>query len=404
MDEAAWRELISGQRTGWSAGLARLGLGLLSGPYALAIHLRNLGYRLGLFPSRRVSRPVISIGNLTVGGTGKTPIVAWVCQRLLDHGIKPAILSRGYGRPSLTEERSSPAAQAATNSAADATSESADAKGAEPAVMAFNDEGRMLAELLPGVPQRQGRDRVALAESYADDPSVGAFVLDDGFQHRRLRRDLDLVLIDATCPFGYDALLPAGLLREPLGGLTRAGAVIVTRADRVSADTRAEIVRRIRCHAPAIPIAVVSFPPMDLIDPSGAAHSLEMLTGRAVVAACGIGHPEPFFQTLRDLGADPRVRRSFPDHHGYTSADVQSLLAAAEELHRARGSSEPSGSRMVAEPAPTPVIVTHKDLVKLKQLPGASGRFLALRIGVRFESGEAELERALLAAASANAD
>ncbi len=195
--------LISGAARGPMPTLERLALRAASLPYGLAVRLRNAAYRLGWLSSRRVGVPVVSVGNLTAGGTGKTPCVAYVARyyRRLDRCV--AILSRGYG-------------------------------GAG----GRNDEALVLEEELPDVPHLQGADRVALAATAIEELESEVLVLDDGFQHRRLARDLDLVLVDATEPWGHGYLLPRGLLREPASALRRAGVVLLTRCDQVPAEQR----------------------------------------------------------------------------------------------------------------------------------------------------------------------
>ena len=178
--------LVSGRRGVWPS-LQRLGLLAASGLYAVAVQARNFAYAAGWLRSHRVGMPVVSVGNLTVGGTGKTPCVEYVAGFYRRQDRRVAILSRGYG-----------------------------GSGGR------NDEALVLDENLPDVPHLQGPDRVALARTALEELESEVLILDDGFQHRRLARDLDLVLLDATVPWGYGHLLPRGLLREPAGGVRRA--------------------------------------------------------------------------------------------------------------------------------------------------------------------------------------
>ena len=176
-------------------------------PYTAAVAYRNRRYDLGRAAIHHVAVPVISVGNLTLGGTGKTPMVKWVARRLLAQGSRVAIVSRGYGA----------------------------AAGQQ------NDEARELSQALPEVPHVQNRDRVAGAERAIAEFSAQCILLDDGFQHRRLARDLDIVLLDALEPFGFEHVFPRGTLREPLAGLKRAQAVCLSRADAISAaDTSSD--------------------------------------------------------------------------------------------------------------------------------------------------------------------
>src|SRR5690606_6118545 len=185
LDPARWEALISGQRRGFAARLARGALTLGELPYALAVLWRNRRYDRRPELVQHAPIPVVSIGNLTTGGTGKTPLVAWVARYLRGLDLRVVLLSRGYGAPDG----------------------------------ALNDEALELEQRLPDVPHVQQPDRVAAVNLAAEEFASQIAVLDDGFQHRRLARDLDIVLLDALQPFGYGHLLPRGLLREPLKGL-----------------------------------------------------------------------------------------------------------------------------------------------------------------------------------------
>jgi tetraacyldisaccharide 4'-kinase len=292
-------------------------LAALAIPYAAATASRNLLYDYGIFRATRAAIPVLSVGNLTVGGTGKTPLVAWICRRLMHMGRKPAIVSRGYG------------------AAAGETS----------------DEAAELAILLPGVPHVANRDRVA---GVAEAASRGAdvVVLDDGFQHRRLDRDLDIVAIDASDPFGCNHLLPRGLLRESVRGLARADAFVLTRATSIDEPARARIrdavARARRGDGPDVwmetehrPVAIRSW--------GGSHEPVEQLRGRRVAAFCGIGNPAAFRATLHDLGVELTGFKSFADHHVYDPAELQSL------------------ARWAADAGATMLLTTLKDLVRIRQ-------------------------------------
>lgn len=206
VNESGFRNLVSGQTNGVLAsslhGLERCVARLWAGD---SYSQRTVSTGLGNNSTRAV--PVISVGNLTTGGTGKTPLVALVCDLLRQANFRPGIVSRGYG--------------------------SVDGNA--------NDEKLVLNLLCPDVPHTQAPDRVAAAHSLTIEENLNAIVMDDGFQHRRLHRDLDIVLIDATNPFGYGSLLPRGLLREPLSSLRRADVAIITRSDLVAARVLAEI-------------------------------------------------------------------------------------------------------------------------------------------------------------------
>jgi tetraacyldisaccharide 4'-kinase len=311
------------------------------------VALRNAAYDRGLFPVVGTAVPVVSVGNLTLGGTGKTPLVAWAARLLAGDGHRPAIVSRGY------------AAAAGTTS----------------------DEALELARLLPGVPHVADRDRVA-AVNRAAAAGADVVVLDDGFQHRRLARSLDIVAIDATDPFGGGRIFPRGLLREPAAGLRRAAAVVLTRAVAVDAARRAEIRRAVASacgdRQPGV-WAEATHRPLALRSWTGAARPLEDLRGRRVAAFAAIGNPAAFRRTLADLGADVGAFRPLPDHHAYTDADRSSLAAAA----RAAGAGL--------------VLTTLKDLVKVRRDDLEGVPLVAVEIAIEFLVGGdaiAELVRA----------
>jgi tetraacyldisaccharide 4'-kinase len=311
--------------------------------YGLAIRIRNLAYARGWARSCRVEVPVVSVGNLTVGGTGKTPCVEYVADFYRRRDVRVAVLSRGYG----SEDGG------------------------------LNDEGLVLSENLPDVPPLQGADRVALARAAIDELESEILILDDGFQHRRLVRDLEIVLIDATVPWGHGYLLPRGLLREPLSSLRRAHAIVLTRCDQVEPDELAALLHRIAKLAPGVVVAETEHRAEELIN-DDASEELALLRDRPVVAFCGLGNPEAFRHTLCDLGAVLTDFQAFPDHHAYTRTDVARLRAWVR-----------------AQPADAVIVTTQKDLVKLR-LRDLSGRPLwAVRIRLTFRAGQTDLDALL---------
>jgi tetraacyldisaccharide 4'-kinase len=339
-----YRELINGQKRGLWPSLQRGGLCLASVPYGWGMGLRNRLYEYGWKRGHRASVAVVSIGNLTLGGTGKTPCVEYVARLYREQDLRVAILSRGYGS---SEGR--------------------------------NDEALVLEENLPDVPHLQGADRVGLATTAVEELESEILILDDGFQHRRLQRDLDLVLVDATNPWGHGYLFPRGLLREPLRSLERADLVLLTRCDQVDERMRMRIQETIASHARNVPVARTTHRPTELRNSEQNTACLETLKTRSVVAFCGIGNPHAFRQTLADLGAAVSDFRIFPDHHAYTRADVEDL----------RGWAEGQANESV-------VVTTQKDLVKLR-LAQLGGRALwALRICLHVEAGQELLHGKLL--------
>jgi tetraacyldisaccharide 4'-kinase len=290
IDEHLWRQIIGGERTGMAPAAGRGLLRGLSVPYGMLAAGRRRLYECGLLAGRSAGAPVISVGNITVGGTGKTPLVAWVVRQLRELGDVPAILSRGYR-----------------------------------AVDGLADEPRMLAEAT-GAMVVVNPDRTAGArQAIADGASV--CVLDDGFQHLRLRRDLDIVTIDATCPFGYRATLPRGLLREPLSALRRADAIVLTRTDQASPGALADIRLELARLAPGALLAESHMRPSRLCGFGAPPAGPDELRGRRVWAFCGLGNPEAFFRTLERQGADLAGRTAFNDHYDYTPRDLADLLA-----------------------------------------------------------------------------
>lgn len=345
-DAEAFKRLVDGTARGVGPTLARLALAGLAAPYGLVIGCRNAAYDHGLLPVTQGPIPVISVGNLTLGGTGKTPLVAWCVQTLRAAGLRPAIVSRGYG------------AEAGQTS----------------------DEAAELGMLLPAVPHLANRDRVAGARTAAA-AGAGVVVLDDGFQHRRLARDLDIVAVDATDPFGCGHIFPRGLLREPLAGLARAQAVVLTRATLVDAGQREAIRAALATSCggrlPAV-WAEAAHRPVQLRTASGAVLPLAALAGKRIAAFAGIGNPSAFRATLASLGAEVVGFRPFADHHAYAADDLSALAAWA----RAAGADL--------------AVTTLKDLVKVRSDTLGDTPLAAIEIAIEIAAGGAALE-ALLA-------
>jgi tetraacyldisaccharide 4'-kinase len=337
-----YRALIRGEDRRWRAHVARAGLRALSLPYGAAVRVRNRLYDWGWKRTERAGVPVVCVGNLTAGGTGKTPCVEYLARFYRESGLIVAVLSRGYG-----------------------------------ADQGRNDEALLLEENLPDVPHLQGADRVELARTAVEELESELLILDDGFQHRRLDRDLDVVLIDATDPWGH-GLLPRGLLREPRSGLRRAGAVVLTRADQAGDDVRQSVWKTVGRFAPGAARAEAVHRPIGLVNGEGGTESLEHLRGKPVGGFCGIGNPEAFRHTLRSLGADVADFRTFPDHHNYARTDVETLRRWADGL-----------------PAGAAAVTTQKDMVKLR-LARLGGRELwAVRVGLHVTAGEDALHQRL---------
>ncbi len=340
--EAHYRALVSGQARGLWPAIERGGLWLASVPYAWAVRLRNRFYDAGWKTRYRAPVPVVSVGNLTLGGTGKTPCVEYVAGLYRERGLRVALLSRGYA-----SERGR------------------------------NDEAMVLEENLPDVPHLQGADRVELARIAVEELDSEVLVLDDGFQHRRLGRDLDLVLVDVTNPWGHGAVFPRGLLREPRSGLRRANLIMLTRCDQVEIGELARVHAAVNRLAPGKAIVETTHRPAGLVNGAAVAE-LEVLGRRPVAAFCGIGNPEAFRQTLLALGADVQEFRVFPDHHAYTRADVGALGDWAARLAK-----------------DCVIVTTQKDLVKLRLARLADRPLWALRVRLHVRAGQETLDRML---------
>jgi tetraacyldisaccharide 4'-kinase len=332
-----WRSIVQGTAGGPSAFLLRRLLWVARLPYGLGVGWRNRRFDRGKNVNH-VGVPVISIGNLTVGGTGKTPCVEYVARLLREHEVQVAILSRGYGSDA-----------------------------------GRNDEAMVLEENLPDVPHYQDPDRVAIARTAIEESESEVLVLDDGFQHRRLARDLDIVLIDATDPWSGGYLFPRGGLREPRRNLRRAGFVVLTRCDAVEPGAVEQLTNEVRTLAPGIDIAKTIHAPVDSFT----------FRGKHVGAFCGIGNPEAFRRTLQSLGAEVIEFRAFPDHYPYRREDVDELQKWAATL-----------------PADGCVVTTQKDWVKLRVTELGGRPLRAVRIGLQFVEGKEAFDKSVLTAAS----
>lgn len=306
-------DLISGRKRGVAASLARTGLAAISFAYERGIRVRNAYYDTWAMPVW-LDIPVISVGNLTVGGTGKTPMTVWLCEQMLARGRKPAVLSRGY-------------------------------KGTE---QGGADELLLVSRRVPQAVAIAHADRARSGRLAIAEYKARAAILDDGFQHRRLGRDLDLVLIDATRPFGYEHVLPRGLLREPVGSIRRADAVVVTRCDQASPNAIEATEREVRGWAASVPIVRATHKFAGFADLSG--NPADRPTATRTGAFAGIARPEAFIRTLTDIGFAPADTAFYPDHYAYGRQDADALVEWARQ------------SEMEC------LFTTEKDAVKLSRL------------------------------------
>ena len=307
--------------------IGRAALSPLSALYGRALEARARLYRSGGFNSQRAACPVVSVGNLTFGGTGKTPFVEFLARRLRFEGKRPAILSRGYGRRSKG---------VVVVSRGDGPLVGPDEGGDEPVA---------IAKRLPAVPVVAAERRIEGAR-VAIDLGADVILLDDGYQHLALERDADLLLLDASDPFGGGRLPPAGRLREPLSALGRADAVVFTRGNRGEppAQARAALDR----WNPGVPIFSAQIRAAGLRDEVGSTVAAARLSARRFVAVCGIANPASFTATLAELELSAEEVLAFPDHHRYTRRDLEQIRRAAED----------TGSAWI--------LTTEKDSVKLE--------------------------------------
>lgn len=295
------------------ASLAVAALGPISVLWSVLARLRRSAYDAGLVASRQLSLPVISVGNLTTGGTGKTPAVAWLVERLAERGLASAVLTRGYRRKSRARVSLHPA------------SKSADPllMGDEPAMLA-----RRFVTAAPNTVFGVGADRYRTGQAVERQKRIHFLVLDDGFQHLRLRRSLNIVLVDCANSFGNGFCLPLGRLREPVESLRYANVALLTRA--LPGSTHARLCERLRETNPGIQIFRSRMTTRRLIDASaGDSADLGSLRGERVGVFCGIGNPSSFHRQVSDTGAEIVFARNFKDHHRYAQAELDSLSRAA---------------------------------------------------------------------------
>jgi tetraacyldisaccharide 4'-kinase len=324
----------------WRDG--RLGpLGFFLAPaawaYRAGLAARDAAYARGILESARLPCPVVSVGNLTLGGTGKTPTVEAVARWLGAAGRRVAIVSRGYGRrPGAPVEMVS--------------------DGGPPRVSAerAGDEPFLLARRLPGVGVVVGADRLEAGRWAVQHLRPEVVLLDDGFQQRRLRKDVEIVCVDARAPWGRGGLFPRGTLREPSSALARAHLIVLTGSGGEPDPTglRAEIVRR----AGPVPCLAADYVVDGLEDlGSGALHPGTALQGRVVLAFAGIAAPERVAETLATQGALVREVLAFPDHHRYESRDLEAVVGRARAV----------GAELI--------VTTEKDAVRLPPSPVVAG-------------------------------
>ena len=301
--------------------------------YSTLMKGRAWAYRNGYLATRRLSCPVISVGNLSLGGTGKTPHVLAVANWLKNHGIRPAVVSRGYG-----------------GRAGRGPLVVSDGINVLVSPQDAGDEPVMMAEALSNIPVVVGSDRYAGGKLAVERFGAQAIVLDDGFQHMALSRDIDLVLLPAVNFFGTQWVFPGGNLREPVSALSRATAILLTRAEALSSADQEIGRRELQAMVPGRPVFLSKMRATRFISIEGEVKAANALAGEPLFAVCAIAGPEFFFLILEELEVDLRGKISFPDHYSYKRDDLSKLMAQAGK----RGAKA--------------LVTTHKDRVKMEPI------------------------------------
>ncbi|GKS59018.1 tetraacyldisaccharide 4'-kinase [Nitrospira sp.] len=333
---------------------------VLSWPYAAVVRARAWAYRRGYLQTRRLPCRVISVGNLTVGGTGKTPTVIWIVQHLLTQGRRVAVLSRGYRRRSRARHVLVSDGHTMLASPAEA-----------------GDEPFLIARRCPRAVVAVGTDRYSVGQWVLERYPVDDIVLDDAFQHLQLERDVNLLLIDASDRTGFSALLPFGRLREPLSAAGRASALVLTRAEAKIDTTSVESELEMAVGHPLETVRLEFVPKALVHIMKGQALAATSLQGRRVVAVSAIGNPRSFAQTLARMGLQVLDHVVFRDHHAYSALDVSAVQRRA---HACRAEL---------------IVTTEKDACKLAELLDPSDAWWAVRLDPKIWAGQDRLEHLL---------
>ena len=328
---------------------------LLSLLYGGAVRSRVFFYTSGLLIPKRLPCPVISVGNITVGGTGKTPLVMALARRLMERGIPVAILSRGYKGKGRSRALVSDGHRILL---------SPEESGDEPFLMAGS---------LKGIPILVGKDRFANGRTAIQQFGVHALLLDDGYQHLQLYRDLNILLIDSTIGFGDHHLLPRGLLREPLAYLRRADLILLTKVEHPEECRLLE--EELREIHPGSPIFHSHYEPLDFIGPKGEQEDLRSLRGKRALVISGIANPGYFSSLLKKCGMEIVKEAIFPDHHLYTAEDLTSIEKQGRGVDW--------------------FLTTEKDMVKMSKIDIGHLPIRALRIGIKIWEEETFYQKVL---------
>ncbi len=351
MNEHEYRKIVAGVKGGVGACFLRFVFGLCSRVYSILIRIRNTRYDRGKSRIHRSDAAVISVGNITVGGTGKTPFVIWLCryleERFGEH-FKTVILTRGYKTDGSNGK--------------------------------VSDEPALLSDKCPHAKLIINSDRVDGANQAVKQFSNPVIVLDDGFQHRRLGRDINIVMIDATCPFGYGKLLPAGLLREPVKSLTRAHAAVITKTNEITEEQVEKIESQISSVNPGIAIIQSFYKAVCIRTLKETELNFEHIKGKKTFVFCGIANPDSFLHSVEELEVEQVGSAFYNDHHVYSAVDVKDICEQAKFLN--------------AEI----VLTTEKDWTKIEPFKSVIAPYLFashfgyIEIEMRIAAGENELK------------
>ncbi|MDH5295750.1 MAG: tetraacyldisaccharide 4'-kinase [Nitrospirota bacterium] len=329
-------------------------------PYGAIAGLRRIGYQRGWLPQHRLPKPVISVGNMTVGGTGKTPLVIWLASRLNEQGKQVAILSRGYGRQG----------SAVNMLVSDGMSLKADWRTA-------GDEAVLMAQKCPWAIVAVGKDRYRLGCWVLEQAACDCFLLDDGFQHLPLHRDQDILLFDATDIEGLTKVLPAGRMREPLSAAQWATTIVFSRTESVLSveplQTRIE-----QCLGKSITPLLMEIAPTCLIHiPTGMTKGIDSFKNKSLLLVSGIGNPSSFRFSVISCGLEVGAEIRYPDHFAYSEKDVEEICRKMKKF----------GSDLV--------VTTEKDALKLREFLRSDDPLWALEVQANMTQGEAQIRERL---------
>jgi len=313
-------------------------LKVLSWIYTGCITIVDLLYRTGRRKEHKVRVPVISVGNITLGGTGKTPFIIFLADNFLARGFKPAVLTRGYG----------------------------------------NDENRMLRDELEGVSVFSGQDRVKNALAALENGN-NIILLDDGFQHRRIFRDLNILLLDAAYPFGNGFIFPRGILREPISAIKRADMIVLTKTDEIDEYAKEIIIKKIEGIVPGKPVVMTQHNVSYLKDVTGAIYSADSLFLKKVCIFSGIADPDYFGFLVKEKKANIAVRYDYPDHHVYSQRNINIIYKKCIENNIEK------------------IITTSKDFIKIKDLDVSmiEDKLFIMNIAIDIVAGKEKLNAGL---------